>query len=83
MDEFDEMFRKMCTNSVSAQPVLNIELKLQTIINNTNTRLIKLMDRRSLEVTDTPQLEILMEQATCLIKNYIQGKEIKKNRINW
>lgn len=72
VDEFDEMFRKMCTNSVSAQPVLNIELKLQTIINNTNTRLIKLMDRRSLEVTDTPQLEVLMEQATCLIKNYIQ-----------
>ena len=76
MDEFDEMYRKMCTNSVSSQPVLNIELKLQTIINNTNTRLIKLMDRRGLEVTDTPQLETLMDQATCLIKNFIQGKKI-------
>eukprot|EP00106_Octopus_bimaculoides_P021655 XP_014789097.1 PREDICTED: serine/threonine-protein kinase SMG1-like isoform X1 [Octopus bimaculoides] len=77
VDEFDEMYRKMCTNSVSSQPVLNVEMKLQTIINNTNSRLVKLVDRRSLESTDTAQLEIMLKQAIHLIHNFIEEHGIE------
>ncbi len=59
------------------QQVVAVELKLQGLAADANSRLVKAMETLKQEQTDRPHAEASAQQYETQINQYIQGKHLK------